>query len=168
VYKARAHAAYSGWPAAALAGFGLAIILRHMRGHARIAQSRHMNGGVISLVLAHGNAPTGGLCFGFEHRLRSLPLGRARGLCHHGAHRQTVPVVHQRMAHVAKFGPTPCRFAVQPAVWVGGAGMRVVAAFLAVKIRAVDDSLSEKTGGGQFRLRDGGTALCVPEEVIEY
>ena len=54
------------------AGFGLGIVLRHMRRHAGAAQIGNVVG-ILSLVRTHRNAPSGGLGLGFQH-----PLGGSR------------------------------------------------------------------------------------------
>ena len=49
-------------------------------------------------------------------------------------HHQAVAVLHHHMSHVAQLGGLPGRLLVQPGVGIGGRGVRLVAALLAVKI----------------------------------
>ncbi len=54
---------------AASAGFGNAIVLRHMRGDVPGAKIGHMIGRVIGLVLTGRDAPASGFALGLEHDL---------------------------------------------------------------------------------------------------
>jgi hypothetical protein len=65
---------------------------------------------------------------------RGEPLGMARGARRHGIEDQPVAVLHQRVAHEAQPGFLAAARAEQPGVGVGGRGMGVVPAPLAVKI----------------------------------
>jgi len=57
--------------------------------------------------------------------------------CDGAADSKAVPVLHERMAHVAELGLAPVRLAVELGFGVGRALMRVVLAHLAVKVRAI-------------------------------
>lgn len=66
--------------AAALAGFGRAIVLRHMRRDVDGAKMAHMIGGVIGLVRSGGDAAAGLSGFDLEHPLRGAALGGSSGV----------------------------------------------------------------------------------------
>jgi hypothetical protein len=124
---------------------GLALFARLRRSIVSGDMGRHVDRaqilavllGVISLVLANARGLAGLRGFGRKHGFRGFALRRAacqRRLC---AHRQTIAVFHQRMAHSAKLGLAALRLAIQAAVRIGGAGMRIVAALLVVEVRPV-------------------------------
>src|SRR5215210_4735409 len=98
------------------------------------AQMGHVIGGVIGLVFAYGDAATGLLGFGLEHRLRSTALGCSIGERDHASHRQSMPVLHGGMAHVGKLRLPPGGLAVKAAVGIGRACMGIVLALLSVEV----------------------------------
>ena len=77
-----------------LAGFGRALVLRHMRRDADGTQVFDMVFRVVGLVRAGRNAMTNGCAFGFQHGLRGVAFGRAIGLCDRARHGKPVPVFH--------------------------------------------------------------------------
>src|SRR5271155_966176 len=89
---------------------------------------------VIGLIFAHRDAAAGLLGFGLEHDLRSAAFGRAVGERDHAGHRQPMPVLHGGVAHVAELRLAPGGLAVESAVGIAGARMRVVFALLAVEL----------------------------------
>src|SRR5580704_7028999 len=117
-----------------LAGCGDAVVLRHMRCDVDGAQIGNMIGRVISLVFAHRDAAAGLLGFGLEHDLRSATLSSAVGERDHSGHRQSMPVLHGGVPHVAKLRLPPGGLAVKPTVGIAGARMRVVLALVSVEI----------------------------------
>src|SRR5436305_14782610 len=100
------------------------------------AQLGDMIGGVISLVLAHRAALAGLLGFALEHGLRSTALGRSVGNRDPAADRQSMPVLHEGMAHVGELRLPPGGLAVKAAFGIAGAGVRVILALLAVEVGA--------------------------------
>src|ERR1700749_4540891 len=105
-----------------------------MRRDIERAQIGHMIGGVIGLIFANRYAAAGLLGFGLEHDLRSAALGSAGGKRDGAGHRQPMPVLHRGVAHVAELRLPPGSLAVETAVGIAGAGMRVVLALLAVEV----------------------------------
>src|ERR1700691_1419241 len=65
--------------ATALAGFGRAIVLRHMRCDVAGAKIGHMIGRVIGLVRTGRDAATNSFAHGLEHDYRGTALGGAIG-----------------------------------------------------------------------------------------
>ena len=65
---------------------------------------------------------------------RGQPLGMARGAGRHGIDDQPIAVLHQRVAHEGEPGFLAAALPGQPCVGVGGRGVGVVRAALAVKI----------------------------------
>src|SRR5229473_78067 len=120
-----------------LASFGETIVLCHMRRHVDGAKVSHVIGGIVGLVLTDRDAAAGGFALGLQHDLRGVSLGGTIGMRDHAGHRQTMPVLHGGMTHIAELCLPPGRLAIKPAVWVAGTGMRVVLALLAMKVRAV-------------------------------
>ena len=98
---------------------------------------RRMIGRVVGLVLAHRDTTAGELASDRQHRLGGAPLGRASGLAEHACHRQAVTLLHGDVAHIRQFRLATGRLAIQPAVRVGGALVRVVLAGLPVEVRTV-------------------------------
>src|ERR1700680_2423239 len=117
-----------------LAGCVYAVVLRHMRRNVDGAQMGHMVSRVIGLIFAHRDAAAGLLGFGLEHDLRSAALGSAVGKRDHAGHRQPMPVLHGGVAHVTELCFPPGGLAVETAVGIAGARMRVVFALLAVEV----------------------------------
>src|ERR1700721_2752642 len=117
-----------------LAGCGDAVVLRHMRRNVDGAQMGHMVGRVIGLIFAHRDAAARLLGFGLEHDLRSAALGSAVGERDHARHRQPMAVLHCGVAHVTELCFPPGGLAVQSAVGIASARMRVVFALLAVEV----------------------------------
>ena len=123
--------------AAALAGFGRTIVLRHMRRDVPGAKMGYMIGRVIGLVFAGGDATASGFALGLEHDLRGAALGGAIGVRDHAGHRQPMPVLHDGVAHIGEFSLPPGGLAVKPAVGIAGTRMRVVLTLLAMKVRTI-------------------------------
>ena len=118
-----------------LTGCGDAVALRHMRRNVDGAQMGHMVSRVIGLIFAHCDAVAGLLGFGLEHDLRSAALGSAVGKGDHAGDRQPMPVLHGGMAHVTELSAfPPGGLAVETAVGIAGACMRVIFALLAVEV----------------------------------
>ena len=93
-----------------------------------------MIAGIISLVLADGDAAAGGSALGLEHDLRGAAFRRAVGMGDHAGHHQPVPVLHGGVSHIGELRLAPGGLAVEPAVGIGGAGMGIVLALLAMEI----------------------------------
>src|SRR5450759_1332637 len=85
---------------AIFAGFGRPIVLRYMRCDVAGTKIGHMIGGVIGLVFAGCDAAASSFALGLEHDLRGAALGGAIGVRNHTGHRQPMPVLHDRMAHI--------------------------------------------------------------------
>src|SRR6185312_786593 len=83
------------------------------------------------LIFAHRDAAARLLGFGLEHDLRSAALGSAVGERDHARHRQPMAVLHGGVAHVTF---PPGGLAVESAVGIASARMRVVFALLAVEV----------------------------------
>jgi hypothetical protein len=120
----------------ALAGCGDAVVLRHMRRNIDGAQVGHMVSRVIGLIFAHCDAAAGLPGFGLEHDLRGAALGSAIGERDHAGHRQPMPVLHGGVAHIAELRLPPGGLAVESAVGIASACMRVVFTLLAVEVGA--------------------------------
>jgi hypothetical protein len=75
-----------------------------------MAQRRHVFRRVVGLVFAHGDATTGRLPPGPQHRFRGPAFGRAIGLRHPAGDRQPVPVLHAGVAHKESFVSRPAAF----------------------------------------------------------
>src|SRR5664280_834847 len=99
--------------ATALAGFGRAIVLRHMRCDVAGAKIGHMIGRVIGLVRTGADAAAGGFALGLEHDLRGAALGSAIGVRDHAGHRQPMPIFHDGVAHIGEFRLPPGGLAVR-------------------------------------------------------
>ena len=122
--------------AAALAGLGDAVVLRHVRCDVEGAKLGHVIGRVIGLVLTGRDAVAGLSGLGFKHPLRSAALGGTGGKRDDAGHRQAVPVLHRGMAHIAELRLPPGGLAIKAAVGIAGAGVRVVLALLAMEVGA--------------------------------
>src|SRR3954453_21908140 len=96
-----------------------------------------MVGSIIGLVLAHRNATAGQLASDCEHRFGYTPLRDAGGLAEHPCHCQSVAVLHGDMPHVGQLRLATRCLAIQPAVRIGGALVRVVLPGLTVEVRAI-------------------------------
>src|SRR5580692_3714116 len=138
-----------------LADFGRAIVLRHMRRDVDGTQVFNMALRIIGLVRACRDAMTNGLALGFQHGLRGAPFRRAIGLCDDPCHRKPVPVLHGDMTHVAEPRLPPRRLAIETALRIGRARMRLVRAFLAAKIRAVSFIVAAVLGPNALLRRPG-------------
>src|SRR5664280_1304507 len=68
---------------------------------------------------------------------RSATLGRSRGMRDPTVHRQTRPVLHGDVSHIAELRLPPGSLPIKPAVGIGHAGMGVVLALLSVEVRAI-------------------------------
>src|SRR4030081_22227 len=91
---------------------------------------------IIGLVRACRDAMTNGLALGFQHGLRGAPFRRAIGLCDDPCHRKPAPVRHGDMTHVAEPRLPPRRLAIETALRIGRARMRLVRASVGSKFRA--------------------------------
>ena len=138
-----------------LTGFGRAIVLRHMRRDVDGTQVFNMALRIIGLVRACRNAMTNGFAFGFQHGLRGAPFRGAIGLCDDPCHRKPVPVLHGDMTHVAEPRLPPRRLAIETALRIGRARMRLVRAFLAAKIRAISFIVAAVLGPKALLRRPG-------------
>ena len=138
-----------------LADFGRAIVLRHMRRDVDGTQVFNMALRIIGLVRACRDAMTNGLALGFQHGLRSASFRRAIGLCDDPCHRKPVPVLHGDMTHVAEPRLPPRRLAIETALRIGRARMRLVRAFLAAKIRAISFIVAAVLGPKALLRRPG-------------
>ena len=98
-----------------------------MRSNPDLLQSLDELGCVVALVRTQRQRTVGvGLACIADHRLGRFTLGVAVGMSHPRISDQAVPVVCQRVAHVAQFARR-LALAVQPCIWIGRGGMRVVA-----------------------------------------
>ena len=107
------------------------IVLRDMRRAAALATAGDEVSGVIVLVAAHRAAGPGIV---LDHVERGGALGRAVGLGQPRIDDEPVAVLRHQMTHVAELGLLAGAFAEQPGVGVGGRGMRVVLALLAMEV----------------------------------
>src|SRR5271165_3087193 len=107
------------------------IVLGDMRSAASLAAPGNELGRVIVLVSADGAARLGII---FNHLKGGGALGGAIGLRQPGVDDQAVAVLGHQMAHMAELGLLAGSLAKQTRVRVGRRGMRVVPAFLAVKV----------------------------------
>src|SRR5437660_5883309 len=119
---------------AGLAGFGDGLVLRHMRRHTDGAKIGDMIGGIVRLVLTGRDAAACGFAPRLQHGLRSPAFGGAIGMRDPAGHRQSMPVLHGGVAHIAQLGLPSGRLAIKPAVRVAGPRMSVFLALLAVKL----------------------------------
>ena len=100
-----------------------------------------------------------------DHRLGSLALDGARGFAEFGLDHQPVAVLRHRVAHERELRLLAFALAVELGLGVGGRGMRLVAALLAVEI-----PLAVAAGdGGSFEpslawklFIEAHAAICVP------
>jgi hypothetical protein len=111
---------------------GTAFLLGNMGGGLPPATLSHKIGCVIPLVGTHDDVMTSRNIF--DHVYRSITFRRTVGGCHPGINHQTVAVLYQRMAHVAKLGLLPFALFVQPGTRVGSGCMRIVDSFLICEI----------------------------------
>src|SRR5215475_15954461 len=100
------------------------------------AQLGYVIGAVEGLAFTHCDTVTGLLGFGLEHRFRSAALSGAIGERHHAGYRQSMPVLHCGVAHIAEPGFATSSFAVKPTVRIGCARMGVILALLAMEVGA--------------------------------
>ena len=113
------------------------VVLGHVWRDIQRAELGDVVSGVIGLVLADGDATAAFLGLYLEHDFRRAPLGRSRGMREPSSHRQTIPVLHGHVSHVAELCFLSGGLPVQPAVGIGHAGMGVVLALLSVEVRAI-------------------------------
>jgi hypothetical protein len=103
---------------------------RHWRA-AEFATAGDKIGGVKVLVAAY-SAATSDIVF--DHVERGRTLSRAVGLGQSRVDNERVAVLHHQMPHVAELGLFAGGFAEQSGVGVGGRGMRIVPALLAMEV----------------------------------
>jgi hypothetical protein len=111
-----------------------------VRGHPALAQFHDEVPGIEAAVgserdRADGRQPV-------EHRQRREPLGVAGGAGELGIDHQAVPVLHQHVPDEAELRLLAGTFAVQPGIGIGGRGVAVVGAPLAVEVTFLIPSLS--------------------------
>src|SRR5215469_12130470 len=110
----------------------VAGVLRDMRGGVALAQCRNEAGGVVGLVGADRDSAVARPRLG--HGQRRLALGRAGGHGQPRVDRQTMAVVHHHVPHIGQLRRLTRPLAIEPRIRIAGRGVRLVAAFLAVKI----------------------------------
>src|SRR3974390_1133152 len=91
----------------------------------------HELGDVIGLIRPHSDPLRPSALV--DHGKRNLPFGGARRLAHPTQDRQTIAVLHQRMAHVAQLGRLAITFLVEPRLRLGRACMGLVGSLLLVE-----------------------------------
>src|ERR1700709_247616 len=122
---------------AVLASFGDGLVLCHMRCHADGAKIGDMIGGIVCLVLTGRDTAACGFASRLQHGLRSPAFGGTIGMRDPAGHRQSIPVLHGGVAHIAKLGLAAGRLAIEPAVRVAGTCVGIVLALLAVEVGAI-------------------------------
>jgi hypothetical protein len=119
---------------------------------------------VVILVAAHGGAGAGIV---LNHVEGAGPLRRAIGLGQAGIDDEAIAVLHHQMPPVTELGLLAGAFAKRARVRVGGRGMRVIGAFLAMEIAL---GIASAAGGGPlpsfdtklFMLAQAGSAAGAP------
>src|SRR5271169_4075546 len=111
----------------------LMLVLRHVRSHRRFPQFPHEILRVVILVSAqrHTLAPTWNPRGHVEPR---IALGCSRGPREPRVHHQPVAILHQYMPQVTQLGFAPARFPIQHRLWIGSGLVRLIPAFLPVKV----------------------------------
>jgi hypothetical protein len=140
--------------------FGLPVVLGHVWRDVQRTQLGQVIDGVIGHVLADGDATAAFSGLGLEHVFRRAPLGRSCSMRDPTVRRQTIPVLHCDVSHVAEPGLLPLRLPIEPAVGIGHAGMSIVLALLAVEVRAIVPSLEPSFG--RKLLCEAQASISVP------
>ena len=86
---------------------------------------------------AQKRSTTSQLASDSEHRFGRAPLGRAGRLAQQTRHRQPMAVLHDDVPHVGQLRRATHRLAIQSAVGICGAPVRIVLAGLPVEIGAI-------------------------------
>ena len=107
-------------------------VLRDVRRHAEAAHLGDKVLGIVGLVPTQCDASARRQIL--HHRDGRFTLRRPGGGGSGRIHNQGIAVLHQHMRHVAQLGGLPGRLLEQPGVRIGGRGVRLVAALLAVKV----------------------------------
>src|ERR1700722_20332625 len=122
------------------------VVLCHMWGDVDLA---HLGDEVLrveALVAANGDA-LGVVRVRLDQVLRRQPLGMPRGAGRDRTDDQLIAVLHQCVAHEAELGLLAAPLLIEPGVGIGGRGMRLIAALLAVKILlSVAPRISRRAG----------------------
>src|SRR5205085_4396608 len=87
--------------------------------------------GIVCLVAAPRAA---GFAIVLDHVERRLALRRSVRLGHPRINDEPVAVLGHQMSHVTELGFLARTLAEQPGIWIGGRGMRVVLALLAMEV----------------------------------
>lgn len=96
-----------------------------------------MIGGIVRFVLTGRDAAAGGFASHLQRGLRRAAFGGTIDMRDPAGHRQSMPVLHGGVAHIAKLGLPSGRLAIKPAIRVAGTRVSVVLALLAVEVGAV-------------------------------
>src|SRR5215470_5597059 len=107
------------------------VVLRDVRRAAALPAAGDEVGRVIVLVAANRAAGPGIV---LDHVECRGALGRAIGFGHPSIDEESIAVLHHQMAHVTQLGLLARSLAEQPGIGVGGRGMRVVLALLAMEV----------------------------------
>ena len=97
---------------------------------AALAQAVDEVGRVVALVSPQAL----GVGLSGDHVQARFSLGKAVGFRDHGIDVEAVAVLHERVADEAELGWLAIPFAVEPCLWISGAGMGGVAALLALEV----------------------------------
>ena len=108
------------------------VILRHMRRDIELARLFDEPLGVIAFIGTERDAMAAGQRA--EHRYRRVPFGPAGRGYHAGRRHQAVAVLHQHLPTMAELGRVCVALAIHPGLRIGARLMRLVAAFLAMKV----------------------------------
>src|SRR5689334_3528947 len=107
------------------------VVLRDVRRAAALAASGHEVSCIVVLVAAHRAA---GFGIVLDHVERGIALCRAVRLGHPSIDDEPIAVLRHQMSHVTKLGFLARTLAEEPGIWIGGRGMRVVLALLAMEV----------------------------------
>src|SRR5258707_5512012 len=108
------------------------VVLRYMRDHATGAQFAHKVFRVVSLVAAECHPRLWrSLCDQFQG---GCAFARATGQAKFRRHRPAIAVLHQHAAQILEPGFTASRLLIKPDILIGSRLMRLIRAFLAVKV----------------------------------
>src|SRR6266851_421337 len=109
-------------------------VLRHVRRDLALAQLRHELSRVVVLIPAQRCGSKAPL-LGLVHLVNSrIPLGGASGSRHLEVHHQPISILQQHLSHKHQPGLLALPFAEQARLWIGGALVGGVRAFLAMKV----------------------------------
>jgi len=113
------------------------FVLCNVRRYIQRARRAHKILRVISLVRAQCDAPRAIFLPLVEHQQRGVALGKSIGGRDHRGGDQSVAILHQRVAQIAQLRLLAIALLIESRVGIGGRFMRLIAALLPAKVRAI-------------------------------